>query len=448
MPKSKRPLQASVMLLFALSWSDVSSADTAKRPIQDYGGLQRDTGGGDAVAWVPRIVLYPLWLTSEYVVRRPMGALVKVAERDQWSQSLVDFFTFGERKQISVVPSALLDFGLKPSVGFNLEWKYFLAEKNTMQLHFGTWGPDWIAARATSRYAVNDRETFGVELSYVRRKDNLFYGMGSSSVSGDEARFQSNAAEAKLTYEQKFWRASRFNAQVGARALEFDRGTCCEAPSVSQAIARGRFAAPPGFGDDYTALFQGVSLVLDTRRERPASGGGMRVELHGDAVFSPDWRSNNLRRTWLRYGAFAGGAVDIGGSGRIVSLGVAVEFAEPLLGQIPFTDQVSLGGDRQMRGYLANRLIDGSSAVATAAYSWPVWVYLDGVAFVDVGNVFGNHLAGVSAELLRVSAGMGLRSNGDRDSSFELLVAGGTDTIDQGLAPSSFRLVLGSHHGF
>ena len=43
---------------------------------------------------------------------------------------------------------------------------------------------------------------------------------------------------------------------------------------------------------------------------------------------------------------------------------------------------------------------------------------------------------------------IGVRSNGARDSGFELLVAAGTDPLEDGFHVSSFRLVIGSHHGF
>jgi len=43
---------------------------------------------------------------------------------------------------------------------------------------------------------------------------------------------------------------------------------------------------------------------------------------------------------------------------------------------------------------------------------------------------------------------MGFRSNASRDHSFELLVAFGTDTIENGSTPDSFRFVFGSTAGF
>lgn len=101
-----------------------------------------------------------------------------------------------------------------------------------------------------------------------------------------------------------------------------------------------------------------------------------------------------------------------------------------------------------MRGYLNGRLIDRSALVASAQYTWPIWVYLNGVLQADVGNVFGAHFDGFDAGLLRLSTAIGFRSSGEPDSGLEVLVAGGTDPFEQGFHYSSFRLVIGSHHGF
>src|SRR5262249_50698 len=151
-----RALAVFVLLLAALTTSVDARADE-KRPVQDY-GAPKETSVDEVLLWGPRVVLFPLWLTSEFVVRRPVGALVKVAEREQWPQEVVDFFTFGERRQITIFPSALFDFGLRPSVGFNAKWRYFVSDPNTIRLHFGTWGPDWIATRLVDTYALSKNE--------------------------------------------------------------------------------------------------------------------------------------------------------------------------------------------------------------------------------------------------------------------------------------------------
>jgi hypothetical protein len=130
-----------------------------KREKQDYGGPPPPTAG-PTLMWAPRVVLCPVWLVSEYVVREPTGALVRTAEKHSWPQAVISFFTFGERHNVTLFPSALFDFGLKPSVGFNLTWKYFLADPNTLKLHFGTWGPDWVSVKGSDGYAISEKQSF------------------------------------------------------------------------------------------------------------------------------------------------------------------------------------------------------------------------------------------------------------------------------------------------
>jgi len=380
------------------------------------------------------------------VVRQPIGLLVRTAEKNQWPDAVVQFFTFGERGQLTIFPSALFDFGLKPSVGFNLKWKYFLAEPNTLSVHAGTWGPDWISVKASDSYALGKLQAVALEGSLVNRKDLPFYGMGPRSPSSPRYRYQALTTDLAVAYQADLWRSSSITARAGMRSLSFGDGTCCTQRSVYDAVATGELPLPPGLGDGYLAAYQGVSAALDSRRARPYSGTGVRVEARGEMVEAPARRSSP-RRGWASYGGTAGVALDTW-RGRVVGLSVSADFADPLVGTIPFTDQVSLGGNRPMRGFLQGRLIDRSSVVASLQYTWPVWVYLDGLIQTDVGNVFGPHLAGFDPELLRLTSGIGVRSTGDPSSGLEIMVAAGTDPFEAGFNVSSFRLVLGSHHGF
>lgn len=446
-----RRLPFVVALFLALSFAtSAAHADDAKRPPQDYGGPPEETTPGDVLVWPARVVMFPLWLVTEFIFRRPLGVLVRAAERGAWVEELQDFFSFGPRKQVTIMPSALLDFGLRPSVGFNLVWKYFLAEENTLKLHFGTWGPDWIAVKATNSYALSKEQSLFVETSLVRRRDNPFSGIGPRSRQDDRSRYFNTVAEAGVGQQWNFWRESIIRSSVGLRSLAFhdDDGGCCGDPSFSEAIAQGRFAPPPGIGRGYTGPYQRLSVEVDTRKERPAPGSGIRLEAHEESVFTVDSGRGEERRSWVRYGGSVGAAVDVTGTSRVLSLSLAGELADPLSGTIPFTDQVALGGDVLMPGYLRGRLVDRSAAVATLQYRWPIWVYLDGVMHAAVGNVWGERFKGFDMKANRLSSGLGFRSNGDRSSGFEFLFAVGSDPFDEGFAISSFRLLVGSHHGF
>jgi outer membrane protein assembly factor BamA len=152
---------------------------------------------------------------------------------------------------------------------------------------------------------------------------------------------------------------------------------------------------------------------------------------------------------WVRYGATAGGFVDLNGRNRVLSLWVATLFADPLgKDPIPFTELVELGGAGAMRGFYPGRLRDRSAAVATIHYRWPIWAWLDGSLQMSTGNVFGDHLSLLEASRARLAGAIGIESVGARDGSFELLVGAGTETWERGHRLDSLRIQLGTNRGF
>ena len=87
-----------VLVLLAVTLFEITSsrADEPKRAVPDFDGRgSGPTTPGDVALWVPRVTLFPLYLTSEYLIRRPLGALVVAAERSDVPRCLYDFFAFG-----------------------------------------------------------------------------------------------------------------------------------------------------------------------------------------------------------------------------------------------------------------------------------------------------------------------------------------------------------------
>src|SRR5204862_1704649 len=114
------------------------------------------------------------------------------------------------------------------------------------------------------------------------------------------------------------------------------------------------YVSPPGSG-----------VKLDLRGE---VAGGLRRSKYpaGTPAGTPD------QLNWAKYGATVGGFIDVYAQ-RVLGLSVIVDFADPFRkdGIIPFTELVSLGGARPLRGFVENRLLDRSSAVALLEYTWP-----------------------------------------------------------------------------
>ena len=148
----------------------------------------------------------------------------------------------------------------------------------------------------------------------------------------------------------------------------------------------------------------------------------------------------------MKSGASVGVAWDVTRTQRVLSLTAAARGIMRLSGDsVPFSEQVRLGGDDLLPGFLAGRLTGTSGGALTARYTWPVWAFLDGTLHLAAGNIYDGK---PSLDATRPSFGVGLRASGARDNGLEVLVAGGTDPFRDGLSPSSLRIVFGTRRGF
>jgi hypothetical protein len=423
------------------------NAASPKRTVPDYDGRgEPDTSAGDVALWIPRVIFAPLYFVSEYVIRRPLGWFITTAERNQWPSAIRDFFTFGPEKKAGVVPTAFLDFGFRASVGIYAFWDDLFAPGNHLRLHATTLGKDWLQGAIADRIPLGKDASMDLRVEGLHRPDFVFHGIGPRTLQGDRTRFGSDQLRARPVFEMNWWRSSRVSIEAGAKYVAFRDDACCDDPSLSTAIRNGTMPSPPGYSSNYTSVYQRGELTIDSREERPASQSGVRLELeveHGSNVRKPN--SN-----WIRWGGTVGGIVDIKNS-RTVSLSLTTLFADPISredGEIPFTEQVVLGGSGPMRGYLYGRMTGRSAAIATLKYKWPIWAFLDGTMQVATGNVFGPQLEDLKTKLLRLSAAMGVESVGSPDHTFEFLAGFGTETFDQGATVNSFRLLFGTNRGF
>lgn len=423
-----------------------SRGKVAKRPLPDYDGRPDPVTAGDVALWVPRLVLSPLYLVSEYVIRRPLGTLVTAAERANLPKVLYDFFTFGEDHKAGFAPIAFFDFGFRPSVGLYIFWDDAFFKGHDLRLHGSTWTRDWLALVFEDRIRLGKESSLEFEAALIKRPDHVFYGLGPNSVQDDRSRYSRTLLDGSATYQLRMWRSSSVQTRLGVRRATLRDGSFGDDPSLSEESARGTYPLPPGFGSAYTAQYHKILAALDSRRRRPASGSGVRVEAeaeHGTQI-------NTFPGSgWLRYGASAGAFYDLNGRNRVVSLSFTAIFSDPVgRGEIPFTELVQLGGVGPMRGFWPGRLVDRSAAVMTARYKWPIWGFLDGALEAALGNVFGERLEGFDPKLLRFSSAIGISTVGSPDSSVELLFGIGTETFDSGGKVSSFRVLVGSNRGF
>jgi len=434
-------------LLASLSVAHPAFADTpaAKRPLPDYGGAPDTPSLADELWVVPRIVLSPLYLVSEYVVRRPLEFLVSEAERKHLPEALYNFFVFGPDHSAGLLPIAFVDFGFYPSIGAYFFWKNFVPGQD-LRVRGSFWGDRWLAGTISDSIHLDPRTTLILQAEGLRRPDNLFYGLGPDSVDDDRGRFGASRLSTSAALQIQLGEYSHLTSGLGVRRVSFHRGHYGQDSPIERVAERGGYTLPTAYVEgDYTLLFDQLALAFDTRHARPAPQSGVRVEAHVEhlSVLQPEAAGV------LRYGANLGGFWDVRGSGRVLSLAFSSTFADPLRRgfDIPFTELSTIGGN-DMRGFQPGRLYGRSAAIATLHYRWPVWVWLDGSIQLSVGNVFDEHLSDFSLPRLRFSGSIGVESAGAPDSSLELLFGVGSETFRHGGQITSLRLSVGSNHGF
>jgi hypothetical protein len=439
-------------------------ASDSERPVPSYDGRPSETTFGDVAIWVPRVVLSPLYLVSEYVIRQPLGYAITEAERHYWPEWLVDFFTWQD-KQAGIVPHGMVDFGLRPSVGLYLFWDHFLAERNELRAVGATGGRDWWRLTVTDRITTVAGQKLVLRGELNLRPDWVFHGIGPESPERDRSRFKLDRYEAGPGYTVDLWHTSEFESAVAVRDVRIEPSIgCCGDRTLTRALAEGLFPAPPVL-DGYTVLTERASLTLDTRRERfpevvqtgldfvAPPGTGAKLALRGSHSagkrrqgVGPD---GSDRLQWFDYGATLGGYVDVTGYQRTLGLELVADFADPVgHHEIPFTELPSLGGYQPLLGFLPGRLVDRSAISARLSYTWPVWVLLDGIIRYEVGNVFGEHLAGFEPKLLRSTYSIGLGASNRRDHNLELLVAMGTKTFQEHAGYDYLRVYFGTTTNF
>ncbi len=443
--RARRLARATLLLLLLLA--TLPAVGQEKREVPDYDGRPPPgTSAGEALLWVPRVLLFPLYVVSEYVVRRPLGALITTAEKNDWPIWLYETFTFGEEHQAGIYPIGYVDFGFRPSIGLRGFWKDAPVEGNTLRLSVATGGRAWLLATASTEYELSDNDALGLRVAFLRRPDSLFHGLGPRSLDEDATRYGSDRWEVAGAFERKLGvrEESGVRLALGVRHYAFRDDTCCGDPALAEQAGPGALPAPPGLGARYTTPFAAVGLTLDSRPERPAAQHGALLQLRAEhALRSLDGRNEG----WVRYGGRAEGFLDLTSEARVVSLGVHAQFVDPVGREpVPFNELAGAEGMGPLVAFRPGRLHDRSMAALALRYTWPVWAAADGELMLAAGNVFGEHLSGLEPGLLRLNASLALISpdTGEGKLPIELTVGVGTEPLEDGLRFSSLRILFGA----
>ncbi|MET0411419.1 MAG: hypothetical protein ABW217_08975, partial [Polyangiaceae bacterium] len=89
---------ALLLLLSSLVWASRASAESGAsaesedRKPPDYAGRDEPPPTpGEVLIWVPRVILFPPYLVTEYLIRTPLGWVIAGAERAGVPALLYDF---------------------------------------------------------------------------------------------------------------------------------------------------------------------------------------------------------------------------------------------------------------------------------------------------------------------------------------------------------------------
>ncbi len=409
------------------------------RALPDYDGrADATTTLGQKLLWIPRLVFAPLWILTEFVIRRPLGLLARLAE--EGTSDPLRFFVFGERAQVAIAPTLLIDFGERPSAGLYLRWNEAGHERHRMRFRFATWGKDWLKGRAISRWVgPNEDWRFELRLEAHRRPDQRYFGIGSQN-SNTRSRYQERVLGAEIGFEAEPWRASRVRTWAGIRERRFSDDIFA-GETIENRVAQGAYDLPPGYLSGYFIYAHGMVLEVNTRGRRPNSTSGVMLHAHVEQAFD---LVDPLARRWLRYGGSAAGFLDLNGSGQVLAVHASVRLVHAFAGEVPFTELPDLGGSGPLRGFRTGRLRGESVASVVAQYSWPIWSYLDALIHVGVGDVYDGRFENFALDRMRMSFGIGFGAIHSLDHRFDFTLAWGTEPIGAGMKVTSTRVTVGA----
>jgi len=416
-----------------------SSYAEPKREVPDYDGRGNPDSDRESWAlWIPRAILWPFYAFHEYLIRRPIGAVMSHAEREHWGNSASSLFAFGPNNKHTLYPIARFDVGLLPSVGAHYNADDLFVDDNTVNLDVATWGKPRIVAAIADRYALDPDDRVEARFAFRRAEDNVFVGIGPDVKAATRSRYGTQNIEGSAAYRRRlFFSESGIEVRGGVHRMSFVDRTCCGDPSVLDRVAVGSLMLPPGYGETYRAGFASLDLTLDSRDSKPGSGAFLHA-------FTRPSLELGAHRAWGQYGGEVGGSVDLTGHQRILTAQLAARFADALWGgEVPLPELATVD-DEIMPGFLPGWLTGGSIAVAQLDYTWPVWSGIDGETRVAVGNAFADHLAGLRVGRLRWSWDFALSTNPARDRGLELRFGLGSETFDQGAEITSVRFAIGT----
>ena len=446
-----------------------------RRARPNYDGRPADTpSAGDVLLWVPRIALFPVHFVLNWFVRKPIVWLITRAEANFVFARVEKALTFFNGKA-TLFPTFLADFGLNPAVGLAYTHSDLFTNGNTFNLSVSVWNPEeWlrVAIRNEQRTLDDDSGLLVLDGEFLRRPDQVYYGLGADTRTDDERIYAVERAEVGLEVLATLHKLNKISFSTRFRTVGFDADDA-RAPAIGRefdldgerierpgAIAFSTPETIPGFSERYQLLEHRIHLMLDSRSPDTEFDGG--TGLRFEAFGSFEWDPAQTSRNFLRVGGELSALYDFSGNGHIAAVRAYTEFLVDDIGDddVPFTELPQMGGNEVMRGYLPGRFLGKYAVAVTGSYRYPVWSLIDAEIFGSVGNVFGVpdevndvDITGAGSQKfsfkkLYAAGGIGLRTNLDRDTALTIMFGLGTRRFDTDFGIDSIRVTFGVTQGF
>jgi len=423
-----------------------------ERPLPSYDGRDEEsTSAGEALIWVPRVLLYPVHLVLEYLIRWPIVQGVTAAEEHHLFTRVERFFTFSDGDG-GLFPTLFFDFGLSPSMGLYFFHDNILVPDHNLVVQVGYWPVDWLHVIVTDQFKVfrDSGGTVTSRVEVVYRPDFQFHGLGPYSIQDDLREFRKQETEVEFSLRASLGDLNRIDTGLFYRNVKILNG---EDDGVADPDSPFDVTDPnhvPGYGETYNLLQAKVKFELDSRSPDRVTkpGSGLRMEVLGSFAIDPG--DPELR--FVRYGGEVAGFWDITGQNNVLAARFYVELLESVGDTpVPITERIKLGGDEYLRGFLEGRFRGDSAMVATVDYRYPIWSFLDANLFVSVGNVFNGRFEKFDVGSMVMNWGLALRTNTSRDVSLDIMAAFGTNRFEQwdgGFSVDNVRVTFGVNQGF
>jgi len=419
-------------LVICLACSAHAQAEKPAKEKRDHAyfrGREDPVDGADIAAGIGRVVLSPVRLLFDALVREPIDGSARVIEKHHVIPIVRD--VFHPRPDFTWYPTLTLDLGVYGAVGARAHWNNALMRNHEVDAALATGGFEAWQGRIRDDFRFGAAK-LGVQGTFISRRDRDFYGLGPESNTDDQTQFGLTAGEAIafVSFERpgvQIQLAEGYSDELTGPGYE---------PSVE---TRFDPSTIPGYGKELGLARSSIDVKLDSRgKDRDEEIGG--VAFIGNATYARDFRDKE--RAFVSTTADLQVAIDVIKPGRVLTLRAYAQDTFALGSEpVPFTHQAMLGWTHHY-GFYWGRFRSEAAVMAEVRWRYPIAYLLDMMWITSAGNVFKHDFSDFSFGELTGSLGVGFRTRHTGTAPIEMVFAVGTTRFDQDFGIDSGRVYL------